>query len=232
MLSDLALMDLHVFALFRHDAAGRIVTTNEPDGDRAPRLFLGRTAAGNLWRFRDDLPPTLVRELDAILAREPVAADPCRPPSGLAALRDALATHAPVADTWQGPAWCFPDPIAPPSNVVTVQPSTRHILQAHYPYTADHLEELQPCLAVVQNDTAVSICTTVRLTDAAAEAGVETVEAFRGRGYATAVATAWALAIRQSGRIPLYSTSWDNLASRGVARRLGLILYGIDCSLA
>jgi RimJ/RimL family protein N-acetyltransferase len=224
-------MELHTAALFRHDAAGRIVTTNEPDGDRAPRLYLGRTRGGNLWRFRDDLPPSLVRDLDTILSAEPIVTDLRQPPTCLAALHGALAAHAPVADTWQGPAWYFPDAISPPSNIVAILPSTRHLLREHYPYTAEHLEELQPCLAVVDNGAAISICSTVRLTGAAAEAGVDTVEAFRGRGYATAVSAAWALAIRQSGRIPLYSTSWDNLASRGVARRLGLILYGVDCSL-
>jgi hypothetical protein len=30
---------------------------------------------------------------------------------------------------------------------------------------------------------------------------------------------------------PLYSTSWDNLGSQGVARRLGLRLYGEDWSI-
>jgi hypothetical protein len=224
-------MDLHAAALFRHDAAGRIVTTNEPDGDRAPRLYLGRTTAGNLWRFRDDLPTDLVRELDAILTLEPVAADLHQPAACLAALHDALANHAPVVDTEQGPAWYFPDAIAPPSNVVTILPSTRHLLREHSPYTAEHLEDLQPCLAVVEDDVAVSICATVRLTAAAAEAGVGTVPAYRGRGYATAVTAAWANAIRQSGRIPLYSTTWDNTASRGVARCLGLIPYATDCSL-
>src|SRR5262249_14238398 len=104
--------------------------------------------------------------------------------------------------------------------------------QVHYPYTADHLEELLPCFAVVHDGAAASICSTFRLTPAAAEAGAATVEPFRGPGYPAAVTAAWAPAIRQSGRIPLYSTSWDNLASQGVARRLGLILYGVDCSLA
>ena len=75
---------------------------------------------------------------------------------------------------------------------------------------------------------------TARLTDRAAEAGVETLEPYRGHGYAAVVAAGcagWAHAIRATGRIPLYSTSWDNLASQGVARRLRLVQYGTDLSL-
>jgi predicted GNAT family acetyltransferase len=59
-----------------------------------------------------------------------------------------------------------------------------------------------------------------------------TLEEFRGRGYAPAVVAAWAHAVREAGRIPLYSTTWDNLASRAVARKLGLIVYGSNLSLA
>jgi hypothetical protein len=40
MLSGLALMELQAVALFRHDAAGRIVTTNEPDGAEPRVSFL------------------------------------------------------------------------------------------------------------------------------------------------------------------------------------------------
>jgi len=57
---------------------------------------------------------------------------------------------------------------------------------------------------------------------------VVTVEAFRGRGFASAVVAAWANAVRESDRVPLYSTSWENAASRAVATKLGLTLYGAD----
>jgi RimJ/RimL family protein N-acetyltransferase len=230
--TDLALMELHTAALYRHDASGRILTTNEPDGSRAPRLFLGRTTAGNVWRFRDDLPPDLVQRLGTILAAEPIATDLRQPPVGLAALRDLLGDHAPIDATWQGPAWSFPEEIAPPRHVNAFPPSPRAQLQKHFPYLTTELDDCQPCLAVVRDGAAVSVCFSSRNTDHAAEAGLHTVEAFRGRGYAVAVTAAWALAVRRSGRIPLYSTAWDNLASQAVARRLGLILYGADCSIA
>jgi len=47
----------------------------------------------------------------------------------------------------------------------------------------------------------------------AAGAGVDAVAPLRGRDYAQAVVTARAIAVRGSHRIPLFSTSWDNLPS-------------------
>jgi hypothetical protein len=41
----------------------------------------------------------------------------------------------------------------------------------------------------------------------------------------------WAAAMRQRGVIPLYSTSWANVASQGVARKLGMVCYGDDWSI-
>ena len=49
-----------------------------------------------------------------------------------------------------------------------------------------------------------------------------------GRGFASAAVAAWAAALRERGRLPLYSTSWENLASQGVARKLGMVAYGED----
>jgi predicted GNAT family acetyltransferase len=80
--------------------------------------------------------------------------------------------------------------------------------------------------AVVVGGRAVSVCGSVRISDRADEAGVETHPDFRGRGHALAAVWAWAQAVRNSGRVPLYSTSWSNMQSRRVAEKLGLVQYG------
>jgi GNAT superfamily N-acetyltransferase len=61
--------------------------------------------------------------------------------------------------------------------------------------------------------------------------GVATEEAYRGRGFGVAVVSAWRVAVESEGRMPLYSTWWDNAASLGVARRLGLVAYAETLSL-
>jgi predicted GNAT family acetyltransferase len=105
------------------------------------------------------------------------------------------------------------------------------LLAGEFAWLRDALEPWGPVAAVIVEGRAVSVCFSARLTPRAAEAGVETLPDFRGAGHATHAVAAWAQAIRESGRRPLYSTSWENLASQGVARRLGLRMYGVDLSL-
>ena len=90
------------------------------------------------------------------------------------------------------------------------------------------LNSSEPYLAIIEDSRIVSICRSVRLSSHAHEAGVDTLIDHRRRGYATSVVAAWALAVRALNRVPLYSTSWDNSASQSVARRLGLVQYGVD----
>jgi hypothetical protein len=232
------LMQIHVSALYRHDDRNRLLAVNEPghpqpDDPPPPRLYVGRTRAGHVWRFRYDLPEALVAALETLLAAEPVADDLSRPPRCLAALQATLVQHGPVTGIWSGPAWRFPDEIpAPEHEVVPVAAANDVLVRLCSPVlAADELPWRQPCLAVVDDGRLASLCFSARNTPLAAEAGVDTLAEFRGRGYAPAVVAAWALAVRKEGRIPLYSTSWDNLASRSVARKLGLVLYGTDLSI-
>jgi predicted GNAT family acetyltransferase len=51
---------------------------------------------------------------------------------------------------------------------------------------------------------------------------VETLPDYRGYGLAARVVGGWGRAVQAAGATPIYGTTFDNLASLGVARRLGL----------
>ena len=58
------------------------------------------------------------------------------------------------------------------------------------------------------------------------EAGIETAELYRRKGYAFHTLAEWAEAVRRNGSIPLYSASTSNLASLGLAKKAGGIFFG------
>ncbi len=232
--SDLQLLQLQVDALYTHDPSGRILDVNEPGGDRAPRFFLGRTREGAIWRCRDDVAEETVQELERLASEEPIRENLRAEPRNLDAFLAALRVDQEIVSGWSGPAYRFPDELPLQATVTRLTRSNVHLLRLmswDLDETVREFEKYEPFMAVIEDGAAVSLCHGARLTDQAAEAGVETLEAYRGRGYATAVVAGWAYAIRATGRIPLYSTSWDNLASQAVAHRLGLVQYGTDLSL-
>jgi RimJ/RimL family protein N-acetyltransferase len=229
--TDLELMELHVEALYRHTPEGRLLETREVDPVRAPRFFLGRTRSGNLWRFRDDLPTSLIRGLDALAAAEPVMPDPSREPASLSQFRELLHEHEEIRHTSVGPAYSFPEELSLPPQIVRIGDEHSHLLGEEFAWLRTERAACEPAVAVVIDGHVVSVGFSSRMTGRAAEAGVNTLEAFRGRGYASRVVAAWAIAVREMGRVPLYSTSWGNLASQGVARRVGLRRFGVDLCL-
>lgn len=222
---DRELMRMHVQALFTHDATGRMIRVNEPDGKPAPRFFLGRTAYGSVRRFRHDLDEGLVHALESLCLAEPAGEELLHPPYGATRYQDLL---GPVERTWAGPAYCFP--YAPPvsTGAILISENNAHLLRPHLEAWAGDAAHRQPMLAVLDGGHAVSVCCSVRITPEAHEAGVETAPGFRGRGFAARAVAAWAGAVAGTGRVPLYSTSWENTASRAVARSLGLRRFGAD----
>lgn len=91
---------------------------------------------------------------------------------------------------------------------------------------------LGPWTMALEAERVVSICHTPGpLGPQAAECGVWTDPAFRGRGLAAAVTAEWAALLRPSGRHLFYSTDDDNLSSQRVAQRLGLRPVGWTCGL-
>ena len=225
------LIRLQVEALFTHNADGRIVAKNKPVHAPAPRLFLGRSTGGNLWRYRDDVPDDLTAALEPLLAREPVPERFDGLPAVQTELVAALAEHRPIAEVYSGPAWRLPNDLPLARRAVVVSAADARTLQSHYPTLAENLSVMSPCAAVVERGVAVCVCFSARISPHVVEAGLDTIAAARGRGYGPDAVAAWAAAVRETGRIPLYSTSWDNLASRRVAEKVGAVQYGVDLSI-
>src|SRR5579859_7317766 len=228
---ELELAQMQAVALFVHDDRGRLLRVNEPDpAEPAPRFFLARTAAGNLWRTRADLPADLAAALERLAADEPIGRDLHEPAGHAAEYNTLLAHHAPLSHTYAGPAYYLPE-LDPPTDTVTITPANATLLDAYYPYMRSQHAQLAPVVVRVVGGVAVAACFSARITAQVAEAGVYTVAPYRGRGYAAATVRGWAAGIRAMGRLPLYSTAWTNTASQAVARQLGAVPYAVDLSV-
>ena len=230
MFTDLELMNIHVHTLFTHNNESRLLFVNEPDSAEmpAPRLFLGRTREGNAWRFRDDLPGKLCEELDALCLNEPpVSSEVMEPPRHLETYVRLLESSAPVQNVSNGLAYHFTKYEMPSNGLTAVTEENPQVLQGGFEKLIEELPAWQPFVALVKENRAVSVCRSVRITSEAHEAGVETLPEFRGNGYAKDTVSEWARLVRKAGAIPLYSTSWENLASQAVARKLRLKCYGV-----
>jgi predicted GNAT family acetyltransferase len=85
--------------------------------------------------------------------------------------------------------------------------------------------------AMVVDGRAVSICASVKASTAAHCAGVETLPEYRGRGLAALAVAGWARTVLATGATPFYGTTFDNLPSQNLARRLSLRLIGSEFSV-
>jgi hypothetical protein len=202
----------------------------DEDASKAPRFFFLRTAVGCTWRLRAGLPDALTRELSRLAGAERLA-----PLDGLpermATMREHLEAYAPVVTVWHGPAFHFPEELPQPGPTVRRVEPAQLRGAVSFPWLRVGAERRGPVFAAFDGAQVVAIAHAATGPGQAVEAGVETLPSHRGRGLAGDVVAAWATAIRAEGRIPLYSTSFANRASRAVARKLGLIRYGTDLHL-
>ena len=223
---------------------------NEPGDPRPddpvlpPRLLPAAAPVKVLtWRFRHDLPESLVAELERVLAAEPVTADIPNHRDASRALQATLVQHGLLTGTleWTRLAFSRQSP-----NRRSLRPE-HEVISAHAPRMTISDALLSPVLATGRR--CPGDCLVWRTVDhprarsgfplLSARAtlllplrpGLIRREEFRGRGYAPAVVAAWAQAVREQGRIPLYSTSWTTWPRDLSRRKLGLVLYGTDLSI-
>ncbi|HEV8446394.1 MAG TPA: GNAT family N-acetyltransferase [Gemmatimonadaceae bacterium] len=238
-LRDHALIERHIEALYTTDSAGRLLRVREPNGGPAPRFFVCRGAIGVAHRFRVDVPLDIRRELEAAVAETPIVAFPTDGGNDareeLSRLAAILNRSTPVTNTSAGPAFAFPNEVptldSDDGAIVQVTDANVGVLDPLLQPWAPDIYNSPPLFALTLRDQAVAVCGSVRITAHAHEAGVETAPAHRGRGYAARVVAAWAKRVRALGVEPLYSTSWENAASRTVACKLRLVHFGNDLHL-
>jgi hypothetical protein len=228
MISDRDLMRLHVEALFTHDERGDLVVVNEPGGRAAPRLFIGLTLEGTVLRFRHDVADDLRTELKAEYDHAQPHMRDLASRAAQSRYEAVLVRSGSVERTWAGPAFCFPEVASSTVRAVAVTEHNADVLRPLLEEWIPDVELWQPMTAMSVSGVAVAVCGSVRRTAAAHEAGVETASQYRRAGYASQAVSAWAAAVRDIGRVPLYSTSWHNEASLALARRLCLRSFGSD----
>ena len=220
--------NLHLKTCFIFNDAGRIVSTREPQPSRGPLFMLVRSSDSCVWAVREDVSNDVATELERLAQEEPPIVDLRDAP--VHAERYLAVLQKPTIRVSDGPAFTFPESIAQHGDVVVID-DERLLEQNFRGWVPGEIDAgCAPVLAIVEDGHPVSICFCARRSEVAAEAGVETAQRYRGKGYASRVTAAWAITIRNSGRIPLYSTSWTNHASLIVARKLNLVPYASSWS--
>ena len=200
-------------------ADGRIGGTRSQEPWLGPLFRIVRGKETCAWAVRADVPQNIADEVDGLAREEPPVSDFRDTPVHAERYMSLLG-----GEVDSGPSFTFPEEIVQPAGTVFIEDIES--LDHHFTgWTASEIPCRTPIVASVEGKYAVSVCFSAWRSDAAAEAGLETAAAFRGRGLGQRVAAGWALAIRASGRVPLYSTSWSNDASLAVARKLGLVAY-------
>jgi hypothetical protein len=216
---------LQLETLFVLDDAGRIVSTREPNAAAGPAFSLIRDQYACAWAVHRDVPEQLTHDLVALARTEPPAEEFTDPPTHAKTYVALLGGRIDF-----GPVFTFPANVAADAGVVAITNLSQ--LERHFRgWTPDDLPDRSPILGIVEDGHAVSVCFCARRSPVAAEAGLETALNFRGRGFGAQAATAWTRAIWDSGRLPLYSTSWSNAPSLAVARKLKLCACASDWNL-
>jgi len=212
--------------MFELDSHRRITVTTEPNARPAPFFVLIRGTSSVAWGVRNDVSEEIADELDRMASKEPPVRDLQAPPLHADAYLSLVG-----GNIVSGPAFGFPDRIVQPADVTLVD-KLEDLERNFRGWNAAEIPWCSPIVAVMDGGYPISVCfCATRNSASAVEAGVETAPVFRGRGLAARVTAGWARTIRASGRIPLYSTSWNNTASLAVSRRLGLVQYACDWSL-
>lgn len=222
-MTDLALMKLHIDVLYQKNHKGALTVINEPPFETAPTVMVGATKEGKVVYFSEEVDDLFKKRVQQIVKETK--------DEMIAQIINKMTRRTNLSEFNMGPTYVFPEIKEKSPKVLHIKEIDKEVLAADFPFIQSDFEVKEPCMIVMEHDRVVSLCCTARHSNEAAEASVFTHEKYRGKGYGAAVTEAWAMAIQQQGKTALYSTTWDNFASQGVAKKLGMRQYGFELAI-
>lgn len=205
------------------DDLGYLVRLPGPCPAAIPRFYVAELAgSGNHVRFtRQGLLPAVAERL---LALPPHVALEDR-----GAVRRVLAADAHCRTIRRSKSYVFPAAPGPQdfAGVLCLGEADRDLV-TQFDARIDTSD--CPVFAVIAGGRIVSACTSSRETGQAAEAWVQTSPSRRRSGLGRRVVAAWGQYQLARGKVPFYTSAWDNLASQALAVSLGLVQYLSDVS--
>jgi hypothetical protein len=225
------LLEMHIEALFTLNSQSKLVTINEPwDKTKdAPRLYLGKTFDGSvIYKFRYDIPSEILKKLEEYLSEEILPNEN----NGIRYTNEYLKILE-SKNYFEEICYFYKETINPiKNNCIKITIGNINDFESNgFEWLNDEITYCQPCYGIIEKDKIISICRSVRITERAHEAGIETAGEYRGKGLAVTALINWADDIQRNGYIPLYSTSKENKSSQRVAEKTLLNKFGIGISI-
>src|SRR5262249_57494012 len=106
------------------------------------------------WRFRADLPASLIQELEALCVDEPAGGELCAVPRSIEEYLRLLKTHAPVRKLYMGPAYHFTEYPEPSRPLQAIAETNAGMLRGGFEELIAELPAWQPFLAIVEEGRA------------------------------------------------------------------------------
>jgi hypothetical protein len=196
-MKDEELVRLQIELEYRLTPQGRLSPL--PDSSERSRFIVYGAAGGFIRFYREDLPDALRAALEAIPGSEALA--------GSREVQAVLSTHEPCGPVWTGRSHFFPKRSEAVCFENVVCDAGRFIIE--------------------EAGEVVSWAFSARENTVSAEAAVETLPAFRRRGFERATVSSWAASVMEAGKIAFFSHSHINAASAALATSLQVQQFAI-----
>lgn len=222
----------HADSLFVRNQKGDLTFVNDWQGNHeAPLLHVARGQTETVHYFHQSVPDAIRTEIRGLLNQEngPITAALSFESEYLRLLGDIREVVPPRL----GPAYfILPQEPAVAAPVVAITSTNSHFLERHLSDWLPDVNHEQPMFAWVDDGAALGVCSSVRTSSQAVAAGVEVTPGARKSGIGKAVVRAWAIAVQNSGKFAMYSTTRDNIASQRLAASLKCQFIGTDFSVS